>query len=183
MSKPIEIEIHPGHWKNEGSGANGLIKEAVENRRVAQEVSKILKRNGVPTNYFEDNTSTNKTQNVNALVKHHNKDCNALVVSIHFNSSGAIVDGPIGTEVLYYDQKQLATDLAFAIAAAGRFKNRGAKQRKDIGVLVSTVEPAVLIEVCFVNSKRDVEQYNKNFDKITHAIAKVLAAHIGYTIK
>lgn len=133
------------------------------------------------TTYFEDNTSTNQKQNIDALVKEHNKDKDGLIVSIHFNASGGTQNRAIGTEVLYYDQKDLAAKIAEAIsdATGGGLLNRGAKQRKDLGVLASTYEPAILIEICFVNSTIDAAIYQRDFEKICQAIAEVLAAAVG----
>lgn len=181
---PKKIELHPGHWSNPGSGANGIIKEVPEARKVTRRVYEILIENKVPVTYFEDNTSKNQSQNLNTLVKHHNKDRDGLVVSIHFNSSGGTTDRALGTEVLYYDQKTLAEKLSKAIsdATGGGLKNRGAKQRKNLAVLANTYEPAVLVEVCFVNSTIDVAIYRRDFEKICQAIAKVLAEHIGFKI-
>lgn len=182
--KPIGIEIHPGHWKNPGSGASGILNEVTEARKVAKRVYDILRSGGVPVSYFEDNTSTNQKQNLNTLVKYHNQDVNDLVVSIHFNAGGDS-NRPIGTEVLYYDQKTLAEKLAKAIsdATGGGLLNRGAKQRKDLAVLSRTYEPAVLIEVCFVNSSVDAAIYRRDFEKICQAIAECLAEYVGKPLK
>lgn len=177
MVKVKEIELHAGHWNNVFSGATGLINEVVENRKVGKRVYEILKSKGVPVTYFEDDESDTVSENIGSLVKHHNQDRNGLVVSIHFNaSSGKSVMG-IGTEVLYYDEKELAETLANAISKAtnGGLKNRGAKERKDLGVLKKTYEPAIIIEVCFVNSSVDVNLYRKHFEDICHAIANELA--------
>lgn len=177
-----EIEIHPGHWKNTGSGANSILNEVTEARRVARRVYDILRSWKVPTTYFEDNVSTNQTQNINTLVKEHNKDNDALVVSVHFNAGGDSSKA-IGTEVLYYDQQALAARISKAIsnATGGGLLNRGAKNRTDLGVLARTHEPAILIEVCFVNSKIDAAIYRRDFEKICQAIAKELAAEVKTT--
>ncbi|MGE7940611.1 N-acetylmuramoyl-L-alanine amidase [Lysinibacillus xylanilyticus] len=179
-----EIEIHPGHWINPGSGAIGILNEVTEARKVAKRVYEILKASNVPCTYYEDNTSTNQRQNINNLVNQHNKDRDGLIVSIHLNSGG---DGSkaIGTEVLYYDQQALAARISKAIsdATGGDLPNRGAKQRKDLGVLASTYEPAILIEACFVNSVVDAAVYRRDFEKICYAIANELAKHIGKSLK
>lgn len=180
--KPVEIELHPGHWVV-GTGARGIIDEVTEARKVTKRVYEILQASKIPSTYFEDNTSKSQAQNLNTLVGHHNKDKNGLVVSVHFNASAGTVDRAIGTEVLYYDQKKLAEDLSKAMAQAGGFKNRGAKQNKNIAVLANTYEPAVLLEVCFVNSKEDVALYRKNFEGICQAIARVLANYLGKELK
>lgn len=179
-----EIELHPGHWKNTGSGANGILNEVTEARKVTKRVYEILQASGVPSTYFEDNNSTSQRQNINKLVSHHNADRDGLIVSVHFNASAGTSNEGIGTEVYYYNQKDLAAKVSKAIsdATGGDLKNRGAKQRSNLGVLSSTYEPAILIEVCFVNSVFDAKVYNRDFEKICQAIAKELAASIGKTI-
>lgn len=177
-----EIELHPGHWKNTGSGANGLINEVTEARKVTKRVHEILKTANVPTTYFEDNSSTNQRDNINYLVGQHNKDQDGLIVSIHFNASGGTSNKGIGTEVLYYSEKDLAVKVAKAISDVSGLKNRGAKQRTDLGVLAKTYEPAILIEVCFVNDSVDVALYRRDFERICQAIAKELAGYLGKLI-
>ncbi|MER2190613.1 MAG: N-acetylmuramoyl-L-alanine amidase [Solibacillus sp.] len=185
MSNYKKIEIHAGHWKALNSGAVGILNEVTENRRVGRRVYEILKAANVPVMYYEDNVSTNQRENINHLVKHHNADQGGLVVSFHFNSSGATTDRALGTEVLYSTQKTLAEKLSKAISEAtgGGLLNRGAKYRNDLGVLTKTVEPAILPEICFVNSTVDAAIYRRDFEKICQAVATVLAAEIGYTVK
>lgn len=183
MMTTKEIELHPGHWANIGSGANGILNEVTEARKVAKRVYEILRTSNVPCSYIEDNVSSNQRQNINYIVSQHNKDRDALIVSIHFNAGGNNLR-PIGTEVLYYDQKALAERVAKAISDAtkGGLLNRGAKKRTDLGVLASTYEPAILIEVCFVNSVVDAKIYRDNFESICQAIAKELATYLGKSL-
>lgn len=176
-----EIELHPGHWKVLSSGANAILNEVTEARRVTKRVYEILKSSGVPCTYFEDNTSINQRQNLNTLVQHHNADRNGLIVSIHLNAGGDSSKG-IGTEVLYKTQKELATKIAKAISNASGLINRGAKYRDDLAVLTQTYEPAILIEVCFVNSVVDAAIYTRDFERICQAIAKELAAYLGKSL-
>lgn len=182
MSKVIEIEGHIGHF-GDGTGAGSLVDEVKESRKIAQRVHAILKANGVPNSLFEDKVSKSQRDNINALVRYHNKDNDGLVVSYHLNASGKVVDTGIGAEVLYSTQKSLATDLSKAIANAGGFKNRGAKYRDNLGILTGTKEPSIIIETFFVNSREDVTLYKKNFEKICQAIAKVLAEYLNHKIK
>ncbi|WP_102271663.1 hypothetical protein [Cytobacillus massiliigabonensis] len=60
-----EIELHPCHWKNTGSGANGILNEVTEARKVTKRDYEILKESNVPCTYFEDNISSNHKQNLN----------------------------------------------------------------------------------------------------------------------
>ena len=43
-----KIEIHPGHWKNLNSGANGILNEVTEARKVAKRVYDLLRSWNVP---------------------------------------------------------------------------------------------------------------------------------------
>ncbi len=176
------ITISPGHW-TVGTGASDLIDEVTEARKVAKEVTKILRASGIVTNYIEDNTSKTKAQNLTYLVTQHNKTSRKLDVSIHFNSSSGRQSKGIGTEVLYYDEKGLAAKVSKAIANASGLIDRGAKQRKELAILASTNKPAILIEVCFVNSAVDVAVYRRAFNKICSAIADELAKHVGKSLK
>lgn len=176
------ITISPGHWKI-GTGARCLIDEVTEARKVAKRVVEILWSAGVKTNYVEDNTSKTKQQNLTYLVTQHNKTSRQLDVSVHFNSSGGRQQKGMGTEVLYYDAKDLAAKVSKAISTASGLIDRGAKQRKELAFLANTHKPAILLEVCFVNSTVDTAIYNRDFEKICQAIAKELASYVGNSIK
>lgn len=181
MKKPQEIEFHVGHY-GVGTGAKSLIDEVQYARKFIKRIYDICVSNGVPATFYEDKTSKNQKQNINNLVAHHNQDRNGFIVSGHLNASGSVAELGIGAEVLYYDQAIIAKEVVDAICNASGLKNRGAKKRTDLGVLVRTFEPAILIEFGFVNSKKDIELMDKHFEAICQAVAKVLAAYIGYTI-
>lgn len=182
MTAPKKLEFHVGHY-GDGTGARGIIDEVQYARKFIKRIYDNCVANGVPATFYEDKTSKNQKQNINNLVAHHNQDRNGFIVSGHLNASGSVTDFGIGAEVLYYDQATVAKKVVDAICNACGMKNRGAKKRTDLGVLVSTFEPAILIEFGFVNSKKDVELLDKHFDAICQAVAEVLAEHIGYTIK
>lgn len=171
-----------GHSKKV-RGANHFIDEVDEARKVTNEVHRILttQYNGAGL-VFHDDTSTTQNQNLQTIVNYHNKQSRELDWSIHFNAA-SVTDAPRGVEVLYYDAKDLAAKLSAAIAKASGLKDRGAKQRSELYFLKNTHKPAILPEICFVDSKADVELYRKNFTAICEAIASVLAAHLGYTKK
>lgn len=181
MKQPTEIELHVGHY-GDGTGAKGIVDEVKYARKFIKRIYDILVANKVPATYYEDKVSKNQTQNINNLIKHHNADRNGLIVSGHLNASGSLTERPIGVEVLYTTQKDLAATVAKVMSDASGLINRGAKYRDNIGVLTRTYEPSILIEFGFVNSKKDVELMDKHFEAICQAVAKVLAAAIGYKI-
>jgi len=175
------ITISSGHWTI-GTGARDLIDEVTEARRVVDRVIAILRSWKIPVHHVEDNTSKNQQQNLTYLVTQHNKTSRQLDVSVHFNaSSGRQLKG-IGTEVLYYDAKELAAKVSKAISFASGLIDRGAKQRKELAFLANTNKPAILLEVCFVNSTVDTAIYNRDFEKICQAIAKELALAVGKSL-
>ena len=179
------IAISAGHWKI-GTGAKDLIDEVIEARRVAYEVSKQLEQLGCQNVLIIDDTSRSKRENLTYLVKKHRLTAAKLHVSIHFNSvAGGRRETAIGTETLYKDtvMKELAAKISIAISQAGNLKNRGAKCRKDLYFLNHFAKNAILIEVCFVNSNRDVQQYMQNFLPICKRMALVLDEWVRKNIR
>lgn len=174
------IAISPGHY-GVGTGAKDIIDEVAEARKVVDRVAYLLEKEGVKVYKIVDNRSKNQSQNLNYLISEHNSKSRSLDVSIHFNSSGKRTDQPLGTEVLYRDEalKTFAGKVSQAIANASGLKNRGAKKRTDLAFLNGTKKPAILIEVCFVNSLQDVIIYQSKFQEICEAIAKECLAFIA----
>jgi len=168
----MRIVISSGHGKYI-RGASGIIDEVDEARKVVPEVCTWLTVNGHQVTEFHDDVSTTQNENLNRIVNFHNSQKRDLDVSVHFNAYMP-TDGGRGTEVLYITQEELASQVAGNIAAASGLINRGAHKRSDLFFLNGTDEPAILVEVCFVDAGADVEQYEKNFEAICQAIAKGL---------
>lgn len=172
------LVISPGHWKI-GTGAKGFIDEVTEARNVVGEISKILKQRNIHHATVIDNTSKNVKENLNYLVKEHSKYKNAKHISIHFNSCGGSYTRALGCEVLYknLNMKELAEQLCIEICCVSKLKNRGAKERKDLKFLNTFPSNGILIEVCFVNSKTDVQLYQKSFKQICLTIANLISTY------
>jgi N-acetylmuramoyl-L-alanine amidase len=166
-----KIVMSSGHGKYV-RGASGLIDEVEEARRVVPRVAEFLRAHGHQVIEFHDNTSITQNENLDTIVNFHNSQDRDLDVSVHFNAY-IPTDGARGTEVLYVTQEDLAGRIAAAISRAGHLVNRGAHYRTDLAFLNGTDEPAILIEVCFVDAASDVENYQNNFDAICAAIAGV----------
>lgn len=165
-------------------GAAKLIDEVDEARRVVDRVTAILTAGGVETIKFHDDTSKTQAKNLATIVTFHNKQVRALDVSVHFNAA-RYTEAARGCEVLHYDGKTRvqATRLSKAISKAGGLQNRGAKARTNLAFLRNTHKPALLIELCFVDSAADVKAYKDNFESICQEIAKTLAALVGMTLE
>jgi N-acetylmuramoyl-L-alanine amidase len=171
----VERVISSGHSKYV-SGGNGILNEVTEARRVVDQVAKYLKELKETVEVYHDNTTRNQRDNVNGIVAYHNKFTRQRDYSVHFNAGGS-ADKPVGVEVLYYSDsmKAEAAKLSAAIAKASGLKDRGAKKRTDLGFLKGTEKPALLIEVCFVDSKVDAKLYKENFYGICEAIAETIS--------
>ncbi|MEX3625816.1 N-acetylmuramoyl-L-alanine amidase [Viridibacillus arvi] len=164
-------------------GAADILDEVNEARKVVNRVHTILttEYNGEGSK-FHDDTSKTQNQNLNTIVDYHNSKERDLDASIHLNAATKTND-PRGVECLYYDAKALSVKVSAAISEASGLKDRGAKERKELYFLNATRETAILIEVCFVDSKADTKIYNDKFEEICQAIASVIAAELGYKKK
>ena len=128
-----EIVISSGHGKYV-AGAGLYITEVTEARRVVEKVSEYLKQLDCKVHTFHDNTSKTQRDNINTIVRYHNNKQRDLDISVHFNAASK-TDDPRGVEVLYYGNstKQLSSELSQAIADVSELKNRGGKQRTNLG--------------------------------------------------
>jgi len=172
-AKPgISVAISSGHGARV-PGAIGILNEVREARRVVKRVAKHLREMGVTAHEFHDDDSATQGQNLDAIIGWHNRQKCDMDASVHFNAFMP-TDGPMGTEVYYLSDSKAAKNVSKAIAAAGGFRNRGGKLG-SFAFLRLTKKPAILIEVCFVDSATDASLYETNFDAICRAIAEALA--------
>jgi N-acetylmuramoyl-L-alanine amidase len=165
------IVISSGHGKYV-RGASGVIDEVDEARKVVDQVAEDLRKKGVDVKTFHDDTSRSQNENLNTIVNYHNKQSRDLDISVHFNAYVETTN-PMGTECLYVTQSALADQVSRAIASCG-LKNRGAKKRTDLFFLNNTAEPAILIEVCFVDSSADANVYEDQFEVICEELTRTL---------
>ena len=169
----MKICINPGHSASGvGVGAIGLLNESDENRKVSNELVRLLKEN---SNHQIIVADFNGSDNYIKAYKFANSNKVDLFVSIHFNSGANDKGGngkSAGTETLVYSLKgapKEATRVNANIVKLG-FRDRGIKTRPDLSVLKNTSMPAMLVECCFVDDKDDVNLYN--YKTMAKAIAE-----------
>jgi hypothetical protein len=167
----MKIIISSGHGKYI-RGASGILDEVDEARKVVERTADELRRRNVATHTYHDDVSTTQNENLQRIVDFHNAQTRDLDVSVHFNAY-VETEKPMGTECLYVTQAKLAGQISAAIADCG-FIDRGGKKRTDLFFLNNTEMPAILIEVCFVDSAADADMYGSQFGEICDAIAGVL---------
>ena len=178
----MRIVISSGHGLHV-QGAVGLINERDENRRVVGRVSEILRGAGVAVVEFHEDTAKNGNDNVNNLWRFHNTQTRDLDVQIHFNASSGTQDAGIGVETLHLAGDPHTHELAARVSKAisdvsGLILRRGDgtwARTTEVGFLRFTNRPAILPEVCFVNSHTDVRLYQEHFEEICRAIAESIS--------
>lgn len=172
-----KVIISSGHSIN-CQGASDIINEVTEAINVVNRVSEIVGQAGKECCKYHD-TSSGVNTNLSNIVNFHNKYSNGVDVSIHFNCVSGRREEGIGVEVLYHSStKDLAEKMSQNISNASGLINRGAKQKTGLYFLKNTKKPAILIEVCFVNSVKDVEIYKSKFENICKAIAETLIGEV-----
>ena len=173
--------ISSGHGKIV-RGATGILDEVDEARKVVEQVTIELRARGAQVKTFHDDTSTSQSQNLSTIVAFHNAQERQLDISVHFNAYVETLN-PMGCEVLFVSQEDLAAKISHEMSVAARFINRGAKLRNDLFFLNETNRPAVLLEVCFVDSQKDADLYGKYFTQLCAAIAETLCPGEGEAVK
>lgn len=161
------IGIDKGHAINGSRGASGLLDEVNENRKIGNRLIEILREKGHTVVDCSCDTAKDSSTQLAGIRQRANAQKLDLFVSIHLNAGGGH-----GTETYVYNgssasHKAKAKAINDAVVSSCNFRNRGVKEA-NYYVLRETVAPAVLVEVCFVDSSEDKSKLN------TEAVAKAL---------
>lgn len=167
----MRIGVDMGHsLSGAGTGAGKYLVEVEENRKVGKALIAMLEEAGhTIVNCTVDYANTQDLQ-LAGIVKNANNKSLDLFVSIHFNAC----EGGHGTETYVYSSTSKALEKAKAvndeIVKSCNFSNRGVKYSTSLFVLRKTDCPAMLVEVCFVDSLIDKAKYDYN--KVAKAMYK-----------
>lgn len=173
----MKFNVHAGHTKQTGRspGASGYVHESIEDRKIKDELIKILKGRG---HTVYDCTYEGLSCNLNlwGIVRKCNKHKVDLDISIHLNCSNGQGHG---TECHVYSRSSksvpYAKKITDSISKLG-FTKRELRIRPDLAVLRKTNSSAVLIETLFCDNKADCDLYKKVGAKsIAKAIADAVA--------
>lgn len=167
---PYSIMLDAGHGgRDPGAVYNGR-QEKDDNLKLTLAVGEILQKSGLDVEY------TRTTDVYESPLQKAMEANNAGVdyfVSIHRNSfpTDNVVSG---VESLVYDDSgikyAMAQNINEQLESVG-FVNLGVKERPNLTVLKRTKMPAVLVEAGFLNSNKDNELFDNNFNAIAQAIA------------
>lgn len=152
--------ISAGHTlpNSPGSGAVGYINESEETRKVVAYVKRYLEMKGHKVVVVNVDYAVSQSMYLYLVSKTANKHSDAdIFLSLHFNSGGGR-----GSECYTWRGNKLpsAVGICDELSKLG-FRNRGLKDGSGLYVISKTEMPAVLAEVCFVDSREDCELYKK----------------------
>lgn len=169
MSKPL-IVIDPGH-RGGDPGAVGYVKEADVAYQIGKYTQKALEDNYICETYITSGTDSTKQRAAKA-----NKRGAVLFLSIHLDAfKPEVGDGWTGL-VYSAKNKELGKIFEKHVKAAGQ-NSRGVKYRPDLNVLKFTNMAAILNECAFVDTKKDIEDWNEphEWKKMGEALAEAAA--------
>jgi N-acetylmuramoyl-L-alanine amidase len=153
-----KICLNAGHTiTGGGTGAIGLMIESVEARKIVGVLKKYLEIRGHSVTLANVDEAKTQGAYLQEVVRKANASDADLFVSIHFNAGKGL-----GSECYTYEGKKVASAVGVCdeLSKLG-FINRGVKDGSGLYVIRKTKMPAVLVEVCFVDSRGDYDLYKK----------------------
>ncbi len=171
----MRIGVNCGHTLSGtiGSGATGSLDESTQTRAVGYTLMNILRGYGYEVVDCTDDQAESVFENLREICAIANSKPLDMFISIHFNSGGGE-----GCEVYTYGGRDAANAgrILRQISSLG-FKNRGIKDGTNLYVVRNTQAPAVLVEVCFVDTQTDAELYRRlGAERIAEAIARGISS-------
>lgn len=161
------IAVDCGHCPK-STGASGYLNELTEDRKIGAALISELKARGHKV--IDVTPADSASESLTGRANRANNAGADFFVSIHLNAGGGT-----GTEVLTTTNsgaKEIAARTSATVAKALGLRDRGRKNRDNVTVIKKTNMPAMLVEVCFVDTKKDADAYNKlGADGVAFAIA------------
>lgn len=167
----MHIAIAGGHSAN-ARGASGFIDEYDCDRAFVAQLIPAFESQG-----WHVTDCSNDADSVNGELAEECRIANGsgadLFIAVHFNAGGGT-----GTEVWHYpgsSAESYAESVSAELASALGLRNRGAKATTGLYVLNRTTMPAILIEVCFVDTEQDADAWNAtSWDALCGAVVRGL---------
>lgn len=165
-----KVVLDAGHGgSNPGAVYRGR-EEKTDALNLTLAVGEILEDHGVDVVFTR---TEDITQSPGQKARIANEEDADYFVSIHRNSSPR-ENQYEGVETLVYDDSgvkaQMARNINRNMSELG-FRNIGVTPRPNLIVLNSTQMPAVLVEAGFINTDKDNELFDTQFDRMAQAIA------------
>ena len=173
----MKVGIDMGHTlSGAGTGASSqYAKETDKNREVGKRLIELLKAGG---HTVVNCTVDNSNNDLYDRVKLANTQTLDLFISLHLNAYKVTTDA-MGVETYIYNgsysgkesNRAIAQKIQSELVKAIGWKDRKVKEA-NYYVLRETIAPAVLIELGFCDSKKDMELWNT--EKIAKALYKTI---------
>ncbi|NEO70355.1 N-acetylmuramoyl-L-alanine amidase [Moorena sp. SIO3H5] len=175
----MKYGIDIGHNLRADSGAQGIRVEDEMNRDVGTRVISKLRDLGHQVVECKPKSASTLGSSLRQRCNIANANRVDQFVSIHFNGFNGQANG---TEVFAISDtaKKIAQPVLEKIVELGYF-NRKVKNGSHLYVLRYTNMPAILIEICFCDSKKDMELYDP--EALANAIVKGLTGEEPPTTK
>lgn len=169
MAEKIVIDAGHNGLSDPGAVYNGR-RESDDVLNLAMAVGDILTSNGFDVDYTR---TGNVNQSVNQKAQYANQTGADLFISLHRNK--ASYPGQYdGVQTLIFDESgfkpQMAENINQNLENVG-FKNINVETRPDLAVLRRTQMPALLVEVGFIDSEKDNQIFDSQFQEVAQAIA------------
>ena len=172
----MEYGIDIGHNCPPDSGATGIRKEDDLTMEIGTRVISKLRALGhqVVDCKPSSSTASSVTSSLQQRCDKANSNRVDTYVAIHFNKFNGEANG---TEVFAASDagRRIAKSVLDSIVKVGFF-NRGVKDGSNLYVIRNTNMPAILIECCFCDSKKDMSLYNP--DTLSDAIVRGLTGQL-----
>ena len=178
----MKIGIDAGHDVSfQDIGASDILNEEREADVVSRELRDIIESAGHEVVWCKPEGRMTLGQSLHRRVSKANREAVDVFVSIHFNAVRRL-QRAVGTEVIVSKNaskksREIANSVQSSLVRTLQLPDRGVKTpvRGGLYVCDRTNMPAILIEVCFVDSTVDVARYNKvGAGKVAQAIAEGL---------
>lgn len=168
------VGIDKGHAIKGCRGASGILDEVVQDRNVGDRLISMLKEKSHTVVDCSNDVASTQSEQLAGIKARANRQHLDLFVSIHFNSGGGH-----GTETYIWNGsfsgksslRAKAKTINDAVASSCGFYNRGVKEA-NYYVLRETNAPAILVEVCFVDSQQDADKLN--IEAVARALFKAI---------
>lgn len=165
----MKIALNAGHTASgAGYGAVGYYRESEETRKIVQELIPLLKKKGHTVIDATVDKASTQLDYLQKSVQIANKAKADLFLSVHLNAGGGQ-----GCEAFTWKGHKYkeAVNICKQLCDEG-FKNRGVKDGSAFYVIKKTTMTAILLEVCFLDNRKDCELYRQiGVKKIAQAIA------------
>lgn len=172
-----KLFLTAGH-NGAGTGAKKYLDEGAETIKLRNDLKHRLELNGVQV--IADNDSQPLAQVIAAIKS--KMTFNDYVIDLHFNAGGGTGVEAFTNNNPTAEESRLASDMCMTVSRVLGIRNRGVKKesqsnRGKLGILQLNAQ-TVLLEVCFVDSQDDADEYRAKYYELVEELAEIIAKNV-----